>query len=511
MLDASLVKITRGAGLVFFGSLVGLGFGFLGRVLVARIGTEAEYGIFSLSFVILNICTVLALLGLEGGIPRCIAYARGKGDTSRVEGFVSASIQSGLLSGIVFGFIVFSGSGIIANNILNDSDLSFSLKVFAFGIPLFTIIRILTALFRGFDNVKPQTFLVVILRNALFPLFLLPFVFFELSFNGVFYAFCLSLAIPALILIVYTSKRLPSFPPFTSIIQVNPTTKELLLFSLPLLVTSTLDMIILWIDTMMLGGFKSSTDVGLYSAAQPLAMFISAPLAAITLIYLPIASRLHARHSGAEIKRNYIILTKWLCSVTLPVFLMLFLYPDPILTSLFGEGYSEASNTLRILSAGFIINNLMGPNRATLIALGKTSFMMWASAVTAILAIALNVALIPPLGVEGAAIASVISITSVNLICNWKIYSLNRILPFDRNLLKPAVASLVLIFISHFTFSDHVNIMLWMVPILFVVYCIIYGAMLLLTRSFDEEDKVIIRAIKSGVKRKWILLKTRLP
>ena len=43
-LNESLVKITRGVGIAFIGYLSGLLFTFLGRLLIARYGTESDYG-----------------------------------------------------------------------------------------------------------------------------------------------------------------------------------------------------------------------------------------------------------------------------------------------------------------------------------------------------------------------------------------------------------------------------------------------------------------------------------
>ena len=54
-LDASLAKIAKGSSFAFVSSLLGLGFAFLGRILIARIGTETEYGIFSLAFAALSL------------------------------------------------------------------------------------------------------------------------------------------------------------------------------------------------------------------------------------------------------------------------------------------------------------------------------------------------------------------------------------------------------------------------------------------------------------------------
>jgi len=495
-LNDSLVKITKGAGIAFGGSLAALFLGFIGRPMVARYGTEADYGVYSLAFAILSICTVIATLGLQQGATRSIAYARGKNDSERVQKLIPASVQLGLIAGISLGIIVFLTSDIIAVKIFHDAALAFPLRIFALGIPFLTLIDVFVSIFRGFNDVKPTVYFQNILRNLLFPLLLLPVFFLNLPFPGVYYAFLASLVISCVVLIVYTVKRLPFPIGFRTKISANPVARELLLFSIPLLGVAVLQLVIHWTDTLMLGGLKSSADVGLYNAAHPLANFISAPLAAVRLIYMPVASGLYAQGLMAEMRRNFSILTKWLCSATLPLFLILFLFPETVLGFLFGASYAPAATALRILSIGFIINNFLGPNGATLVAMGEARFMMWATLATAGLNVGLNIALIPPLGIEGAAIASVAAITSINVIRCWKLYSLSKTQPLSKNLLKPTLASLALVFLFQFIFVNFVIIVWWMLPLLFILYCGIYGLAILLTRSFDREDIVMLLAIE---------------
>ncbi len=498
-LDESLVKITKGAGIAFLGSLIGLFLGFIGRIMVARYGTESDYGVFSLAFVILSICAVIATLGLEQGTTRSIAYARGKNEVEKVQKLILPSIQFGLLASVSLSIVVFFTSDIIATKIFHDAALGFPLKIFALGIPFFTLINVFVSLFRGFDNVKPKVYFQDILRNLLFPLLLLPLIFLHLPFDGVFYALLASLVIPCIALIIYATKRLPSPIRFTTKALANPIAKELLFFSLPLLGIVMLQMIIAWTDTLMLGGLRSSAEVGLYNAAHPLAQFISEPLSAMLLIYMPVAAGLYAQGSTHEIRKNFSILTKWLCSATLPFFLILFLFPEIVISSLFGINYTPATNTLRILSLGFMINNLLGPNGATLIAVGKSQFMMWATLATAVLNVGLNIALIPPLGIEGAAIASVAAIISINLIRCWKLYSLSGAQPLSKNLIKPTLVSLALVFVIQFILSKFVTATWWMLPLLLIFYYGVYGLAILLTKSFDKEDISMLLMIEKRV------------
>jgi len=496
-LNNSLLKISKGTGIAFFGLLISLLFAFIGRVIVARIGTEAQYGVFSLAFVVLNICAVIGTLGLQQGAARSIAFARGKNDSGKVQNLVSASIQLGLLASMTLSIIVFFSSNIIANGIFHDPALCFPLKVLSLGIPFYTLLNVLTSIFRGFGNVKPKVFFQDILRNVIFTALLFPFLLLNLSFDGVFYVFLASIVISSVALTAYTVKKL-SFSPakFFNSVHTNPAVKELLLFSFPLLGVAMIQMIISWTDTLMLGGLRSSKEIGLYNVAHPLAQFISFPLGALLLIYTPITSNLYARQLVGELKRNFAILTKWLCSATFPLFLILFLYPHLILRFLFGVDYIPAANTLRILSLGFIINNLLGPNGATLIAVGKSQFMMWATLATAVINIGLNATLIPPFGIEGAAIASIAAITSINLIRCWKLYSLSGAQPLSNNLLKPTLASLALVFLIKFIFGNFVSIVWWMLPVLFILYYGIYGLAILFTKSFDHEDISMLLAIE---------------
>ncbi|MDD5704161.1 MAG: oligosaccharide flippase family protein, partial [Dehalococcoidales bacterium] len=80
-LSDSLRKIARGTGIAFFGTVLALLLGFATRLIIARFGSEADYGIYSLAIVVMTFATVLVSLGLPDGVARYIAYFRGKKET----------------------------------------------------------------------------------------------------------------------------------------------------------------------------------------------------------------------------------------------------------------------------------------------------------------------------------------------------------------------------------------------------------------------------------------------
>ena len=500
-LSDSLKKVARGTGIAMVGMFVALLVGFIIRLIVARYGSEADYGIYSLALVVFSFATIFAALGLPEGATRYIAYFRGKEEVAKVRGTIAVSLQLATAAGIIIAVAIFFSAEVIAVNIFHAPDLAPALRIFAIAIPFFTLINIVVAIFRGFDRMEPQACFQYILFNVLFLSFVLAVALLDLPFRAIFYAYLGAIALTFIALAAYTTKKLPQ--PITLFDrQTNVSVrKELLLFSLPLLGTAMLFMIILWMDTLMLGYFKTPEVVGLYNAASPLAKFISEPMAVMLLIYTPVATGLYSQNLMAELRRNYTILTKWVVSLTLPIFLVLCLFPEAVLNLLFGAGYIAAAPALRILSLGFIVNNLFGPNANTLLALGESRFIMWSVLAAAIANVLLNIALIPSLGIVGAAIASAVSLTLSRIIVAVKLYSLCRAQPLSKNLLKPVVVSVALAFLFQFIVGGFLTVTLWMLPLLFILYYAIYGAAVVLTRSFDKEDIALLLEIekRSGI------------
>ena len=491
-LSDSLRKIARGTGIALIGTFVALLLGFIIRIIIARYGSEADYGIYSLAIVIVTFATTLVSLGLPEGTARYIAYFRGKGESIKVRGVISVSLQLTAAASVIISIALFFSAEYIASNIFHTPDLTLALKIFAIGVPFFAIINILVSVFRGFAKMEPQAYFQYVLFNFLFLLLILVLALFHLPFASLFYTYVIALILTFIALLIYAIKKL-SPPMLFSREQSNiGVTKELLFFSLPLLVTALLSMIVLLADTLLLGYFKTSEVVGLYNAARPMAQFVSEPLALMALIYTPVATGLYSQNLITELRRNYVVSTKWIISLTLPFFLILFLFPEAVLNLFFGSNYMAAAPALRILSLGFIISNLFGPNQSVLLAVGEARFIMWTALTGAITSVVLNVILIPPFSIVGAAIALVVSVILVKIVIAVKAYLLCKAQPMSKNLLKPVVASIILALLFKIASTYLVTISWWMLLFLFILYYAVYGMAVVLTRSFDSEDIALL-------------------
>jgi len=494
---SSLEKIAAGTGLVFIGSIAGLGLAFLGRVLVARFFTQAEFGIYSLGYTILWVCFTVSLIGLHEGTARQIAYYRGKDEPFKVKEVALFSIRTVLATSLLLLIVLFFVSDILSVNLFHEPTLATPLKILAFTIPGMALMEILVAIFRGFNQVKEKVFFQDILRNVLFPLFLLPVIYISLPFIGAIYAFTASIVVAYLVLAIYSLKKAPiplrgSGIPFTR----NPLGKELLLLSLPLLGVYFLNQIIGWTDTLMLGFFKTSDYVGLYNAAIPLARLTSIGMVAISVIYIPVTANFFSKNLMPEIRKNYEILTKWILFFTLPLVILVGFFPEAILQFIFGQQYVSASPALRILVLGFATSVVLGPCGQTLLSMGRTNMLMVPLLVGAGLNIVLNALLIPPLGIVGAAMASAISIALAMLIQLAYLYKVAKIHPFYRNYWKPLLPLGITVGLAYFL-TREVAVTFWMLPVIGVMLYIIYLIFIFGTKSIDKEDIMLVAQVES--------------
>ncbi len=498
IVDQSLQKIAKGTGAVFLGTIVALLLAFAGRVLIGRFFTQSEYGIFSLAAIVLNIVVVISTLGLQEGAPRQIAFYRGKNDGAKAQAIVHSSIWIALVASIPLSLVLFFVSDILSTSVFHSPELATALRVFSIAIPFTVLLNIFASVFRGFDKVGPKIYFVDILRNGLFPLLLIPVILLGLSFSQGLYAYMVSSVLACIAFAIYSVRKSP-FPIITGRISrvINPLGKELLLFSLPLLVLTMLSTILFWTDTLVLGYFKTPDLVGLYNAASPLANLIPIMLTSLGFIYVPIITQLYSQGLMVEVKRTYQVLTRWIFAASFPLFLFLFLFPDTILTFFFGASYVEAALALKILSVGLMFHTFFGANAMTLLVMGNTKLLMWASLLAAGANVALNISLIPIWGITGAALASLISYSATHIFMSVKLYQLSRMHPFTENCLKLMGCSLIISALIYLI-SFFVEVTFWMLPLFGLGFILGYFILLLLTKSLDKEDVALILAMEKG-------------
>lgn len=426
------LNIAKGAWVVLLAIAGGMALAFGGRLLLTHLYTAKEFGVFSLAWIILNISSLLALLGLQESVPQRIAYYKSANNPKGVAVTIGHSLSGALLTSSAISLTLFIGAPSIAG-LLKEELLVSVLRAFAIALPFLVLTHLLAAIFRGFGKIKPKVIFFDLLRNGLFPLALLPLsMLLGVPFKDAMYIFVITYVITGLAFLVYCKGRLPR--PLGNDSEV--TRKSLFAFSLPVLALVTTSNIITWTDTLVLGFYQTTRIVGIYNGAWTIAQLLLLPVTAIAFLFLPTAARLYQQGRIQSLKRSYIVVTRWSVVLASPLLIACWVVPQFVLGTLFGSEYAEASNALRILSIAYALRFLMGPSYAALTAVDKTKQMLRASVLGVALSIGLNILLVPVWGMIGAAVSTTIASAAVQVTLAVSLYKKTGVHAFGINHLQ---------------------------------------------------------------------------
>lgn len=168
------------------------------------------------------------------------------------------------------------------------------------------------------------------------------------------------------------------------------------------------------IDITMLGILKNDAEVGLYTNAHKCIELITVLCASITGVYLPTLSKSYTndkKEFNSILEKGFDIV----CFLAIPAACGIFIVAPEVMRILFGTRFINGYTTIRCFVPIIIIRSLGDLFcYQTLIAIGKEDKRVFANIITTIINITLNIILIPKLGRNGAAIASVLSELFIN-------------------------------------------------------------------------------------------------
>ncbi|MFQ6082633.1 MAG: flippase [Candidatus Aminicenantia bacterium] len=491
-----ITTIAKGAGIVFIGTIIGAGLRYVFQIIIARnLGVEL-FGTFFLGFAVFKVAGMITELGLPNGIIRYVALFYGERDERRVKGIITLAVKVVILSSIIIATLIILLSKTISFNLFHKIELTNILRLFAMAIPFTTLTTILVFSTQGFKIMKYK----VLVREIFEPLVRITLVIILFIFGWKLYGVIFSYLIPLILgplLAFYYLKKI--FPQITRK-EVLPIyeTKKLLDFSWPLLFVQFLGLSMLWIDTLMLGFFKTFQDVGIYSAAQRTALLGSIIISSFNSIFAPVISDLYNRKELDKLNNYFKTVAKWIFTFSFPLFLLMIFFAESIL-NVFGHEFIKGATCLIILSIGWIIYSGVGSVGQMIIMSGRQKLHLVNMSSILFMNIILNLILIPKYGIIGAAIATSTSIILFSIIELIQVYLILKIHPYRKDFLKPLFAGGVSLFtLSLLTELIICNIYSGMLKSLILGSVAFIGIYILIfyILGLQEEDKIVLEKIK---------------
>ena len=419
-------------GLAF--KMFGLGMGFVISLTLANALGVSFIGVVSLATSVAIVLKLLISLGSDTLIIREVSRASANKHFSLIRGMLEILLLYRVLA-ITLMLIFFLGlmnSDIVKNSQFpNDSKIAFIILVCAF------VVGGLSDLWCGYLRGVKQSWRSFAIEQSLVTSLTLLFVggvylFSQLTYVSVPICYLTSHCLSVLI----GSRVVKHFSEFNGEIAEKVKLAVLLKSSLPFMLTSSMSIVMLQTDTLMLGAMLTTEEVGIYSIAMKLALLTSLVLVVSNAIVAPKISELYVQGKVQEM----LLMVRKVITVLLfsgVIILVGFIFFGEVLLGLWGV--SGFSDLLVVLAFGQFINLATGPVGHLLM---MTEYAVLHSKVIlfmTVINVVLNYWLISSYGLIGAAIATATVVAMTNFlswVLVWIKYGQPIIPVFSLNVLK---------------------------------------------------------------------------
>jgi O-antigen/teichoic acid export membrane protein len=438
--DGELTRVAAGASVSFIGKVAGAGVRYVTQVATALFLGADRFGVFTLGLVIYQFGELFSMMGLVGGVTRYAAMHRGLHDERGLVGVLRIAVGFPFIGGVVVGLFVFFLSDIIALRVFGQPSLSSVLRLLAIALPFGASMLVAAFATTGFQVAK----YVVYVRDLIHPAtnFALVLVLCGLGLGlvGASIAWVLSAAIGLFAALHFLQRLCPAF----ACGDISPTyqARKMIGFSLPLALGEMTWLLLLWTDLLMLGSFRSASEVGVYRAVSQTALFVPIFLGSLNTIFAPMIADLYNRGDTSMMGNLFRASTRWSLLLSMPFFILLLVAGKELLR-VFGPEFPVGTVALVVLAVGHLINAGTGGVGYMLAMSGHQYVKLLGDVVSAALNVALNALLIPRWGILGAAVATGLSIAMLNLVYAAQVYRLLGVQAYDWRYLKIALASAV--------------------------------------------------------------------
>jgi O-antigen/teichoic acid export membrane protein len=197
---------------------------------------------------------------------------------------------------------------------------------------------------------------------------------------------------------------------------------------------------LIWADTILLGVYKTSADVGVYQVATRVVMLAAFVMAPVNAAFAPRIADLYQRHRMDSLHRTYVAATSWILRLSLPAFVVCMVMPKELL-SLFGNRFVVGASVTVILAIGKLVDSATGPCGLMLNMSGRPGLSLVDNVGVLIANVLLNIWLIPQHGIVGSACAWAISLGLVNIVRVLQVRAVLGMFPFGIGEVKALVAA----------------------------------------------------------------------
>ena len=398
----------RGSLLVY---ALGAGLAFATQILLARLMGAAEFGIYYYAYSWFLVIALFSLFGIDQALLRFMPVYAHDEDWPKARGILNLGGRMVVANGILLGGLMVAVVIALGNRLEPSQRNTFLIA--ALCLPFRGLIYIRQATLRSF---------MFTVRSLLPDAVIVPVVLMALA-TGLHWTTLGSTAplVMAATLVALSSSFLVGaywqfrlMPASVRLAKPQYEMKIWLRVAFTMLVINGTHMLLNNVDLLILGLFRSPSEVGIYGVSSRVSSIVTFILVASYPVFAPLIARQHAIGSRRELQHaiSHGMRPIAVGAAMLAIFSLSF---GAAILGLFGDEFRRGQMALSILIIGQTVNALCGPVALLLAFGGKEILVAKVLVATVVISVGLNFLLIPGFGMEGAASVTAFCTVSWNL------------------------------------------------------------------------------------------------
>ncbi len=407
-------EILRGGFSTFGIRLVGMACNWLFAVMVARATGATGTGVYNAVQTLLNFSSSLAKLGSDTLMTRFGVEYFVQKQWGNLKDLFNKSLWVSVPLSLLLSALLFFEADVLAARVFDKPALETAFRLGAFALLPLTVFQIATGGIRGLKRIPQYAFLHNV-SNFLFGILIL---------GGIW---------------LFTQRRDPLVPVVTYVTFICLTSllsiywyilysrytqvrsakgiafREKFWIGISLFVASLASLIRGYADTFILMRYATIEEVGIYRVAFKVATVTRIALVAMLIPAAPKFAELYSQGKMDELRKSAQYVTKIIFWCSAPLLLLMIL-GAPLIMGIFGKEFLAGTTVLIVLAVGQFINAATGPVSNILIMTGRQKLNRNIMVATTVVAIGLNLVLIPRYGALGAAAVNTLGVVLLNVI-----------------------------------------------------------------------------------------------
>lgn len=394
-----LGKISHSTLIQFFSISASI---LLSGYMIRTIGGD-RFGVLTSTNAILSICLIFTTFGWPVILTKTFASNSFFNSMAALKGALKDAGLLTVMTGITLFFLIWLG-------VLSDVSYSFIY------LPLLLLLRSLTALMKGVLDGLGKVIAGQYSIGIFLPI-ITALCFTALGTSGdinnvlLTYSFSAFLGLMVLVSIFFFARKPKIDNEQHSPVEMKRTTNFWLMS------TSLSNVALLNADVIIMGSYVDNQSIAIYGVICQTAAVVTIAISAGNAIFGPVIVRQYQSGDFSSARATFRLVQKYVLLWSLPLFLVLSVFPGFVLNLLVGEPVDSAfSICLTLLVAAQMVNAGTGPVATALYMKGEISFFAISMMSSVILNVIANLLLVPRYGVIGAAAATATTVILVNLV-----------------------------------------------------------------------------------------------